>query len=469
MEISRSINSVEWSTISRSSAESQSRAGVNPREATASAVGRASLEAVGQAFMANSNAVRTRTASFEQDVSLPPRLQEEMSNTQLRIQQLNISTASSEGRIKSYHISINGTKIDMSNLTPEQQKVVFLAANQLAKAEEESPPDRVVRTVNVARNVASSAFRRLKDSYSLIVNPENRENPVQLYKHSIKQTPLAKVMHTLGVAHQKKSIGSGSYKAVHLMENIALSAHQPILGPYVRAVVKEGKSVAKTATSVYRRIENSQDPNKKYVLVSHKMTFEKKGVLREAWISPHCSQGDFWACCTGENPISPKQKKELLVQLAKGLKFFHENGIVHCDLKPENLFLTTDERGKLLLKIADNEEALLFDRSGKIDPTFNHTRILDDDVNIVRTKGYAPNDLPVFANGLKASKNGYGDLAFERARKWDIHAFCQIARDALKDKVVSNRFAQIEFDSRDRHLDNPSWDEIIDLIGNLLV
>jgi WD40 repeat protein len=47
-------------------------------------------------------------------------------------------------------------------------------------------------------------------------------------------------------------------------------------------------------------------------------------------------------------PVPLRQAVEIAVEVCRGLEAAHEQGLVHCDLKPENLFLTSDGRVKIL-------------------------------------------------------------------------------------------------------------------------
>ena len=47
-------------------------------------------------------------------------------------------------------------------------------------------------------------------------------------------------------------------------------------------------------------------------------------------------------------PISPRQAVNYAIQIAKGLSAAHEKGVVHRDLKPDNLFVTRDGHLKIL-------------------------------------------------------------------------------------------------------------------------
>ncbi|HEY9898832.1 MAG TPA: diguanylate cyclase [Pantanalinema sp.] len=47
-------------------------------------------------------------------------------------------------------------------------------------------------------------------------------------------------------------------------------------------------------------------------------------------------------------PLSSDEVRRLLVQLARALAYIHQQGLVHCDIKPENIRLTPDGRLKLM-------------------------------------------------------------------------------------------------------------------------
>src|SRR5438132_3824787 len=56
-------------------------------------------------------------------------------------------------------------------------------------------------------------------------------------------------------------------------------------------------------------------------------------------------------------PITPRKAIDYAIQIARGLSAAHEKGILHRDLKPDNLFITRDNR----LKILDFGLAKLFE------------------------------------------------------------------------------------------------------------
>ncbi|WAS93327.1 serine/threonine-protein kinase [Nannocystis punicea] len=52
-------------------------------------------------------------------------------------------------------------------------------------------------------------------------------------------------------------------------------------------------------------------------------------------------------------PTAPKRVVEWSIQILRGLEHAHGQGVIHRDLKPQNVFLTRDQHGNQLLKLVD--------------------------------------------------------------------------------------------------------------------
>lgn len=52
-------------------------------------------------------------------------------------------------------------------------------------------------------------------------------------------------------------------------------------------------------------------------------------------------------------PFAPSDVVTLLIQVLEGLDAAHAHGVVHCDLKPDNLLLTRDAQGQRQMKVLD--------------------------------------------------------------------------------------------------------------------
>jgi serine/threonine protein kinase/tetratricopeptide (TPR) repeat protein len=59
-------------------------------------------------------------------------------------------------------------------------------------------------------------------------------------------------------------------------------------------------------------------------------------------------EGETLRAALGRGPLPMRQALDYAIQLAAGLGAAHEKGIVHRDVKPENLFITSDGRAKIL-------------------------------------------------------------------------------------------------------------------------
>src|SRR5436853_2294429 len=58
-----------------------------------------------------------------------------------------------------------------------------------------------------------------------------------------------------------------------------------------------------------------------------------------------------WIATNG--PIPPRLTVEIAIQALHGLEHLHSMGLIHRDISPENIMLSQDHHGKLLVKVID--------------------------------------------------------------------------------------------------------------------
>lgn len=70
-------------------------------------------------------------------------------------------------------------------------------------------------------------------------------------------------------------------------------------------------------------------------------------------VMEHLEGDDLSTLLFKEGPLAPQRAVTLVIQACRGLEAAHRKGIIHRDMKPENLFVTSGERGEERVKVLD--------------------------------------------------------------------------------------------------------------------
>ena len=66
-------------------------------------------------------------------------------------------------------------------------------------------------------------------------------------------------------------------------------------------------------------------------------------------IMPYCEGGELTQLINSNNYLSEKRIKEIFIQIVEGVKFIHENNVIHRDLKPNNILFLDKEKTKVVI------------------------------------------------------------------------------------------------------------------------
>ena len=65
------------------------------------------------------------------------------------------------------------------------------------------------------------------------------------------------------------------------------------------------------------------------------------------------NEGNLSSFLKKNGPLSLFNLKKLLIDISSALSFGHKQGLFHLDIKVENIFVFSDDKGNLVFKISD--------------------------------------------------------------------------------------------------------------------
>lgn len=142
----------------------------------------------------------------------------------------------------------------------------------------------------------------------------------------------------------RRLLGEGSMGAVWVADDplLAISVALKVLQPTslgkvgVRRLLREARAAAQL----------------KHPAIVHVLDF---GVSPEgeAYLALELLEGETMTALVARGPVPAVTAVSMLLPVLDALAVAHEHGIVHRDIKPDNLFVARDERGRLQPKILD--------------------------------------------------------------------------------------------------------------------
>jgi hypothetical protein len=221
------------------------------------------------------------------------------------------------------------------------------------RIEDISAPDKQPLTRDECKTIVESV---LLNQQELVAEASVHPNKT-IYKRDIKgvKLPRAIQIDTDGsiFIHFNKSkvrdkvIGTGSLKKVRFA--VKFNNMQVYAVAEVKVKTKQ-QLVAQQEEGQFLRLLKGVDgvsQIEKEVLVQG-----KKGQDKLLIIQPYYNSGDLFSNIDA-GLLTPKEKLQITLDLLKGLASIHSKGIIHCDMKPQNVFLSENEQGKLSAFIGD--------------------------------------------------------------------------------------------------------------------
>ena len=151
-------------------------------------------------------------------------------------------------------------------------------------------------------------------------------------------------------------LGRGSYSEVFVARDNAAAQGEPhlvvikALNPYLQG--SPDLDLERTLIENFRNEAVALDRVRHPHIISrlgHGTAIDLQGRTFHYLVLEYLPGGDLQAFCR-ERTLEPRQALSYLEQVCDGLSFAHEHGVIHRDVKPQNLLLTADH---CIVKIAD--------------------------------------------------------------------------------------------------------------------
>src|SRR5687768_16292407 len=152
-------------------------------------------------------------------------------------------------------------------------------------------------------------------------------------------------------------LGRGSYAEIYVARDVLASPQSPHSKVVIKALnvflqndldLDLERTLVENFQNEAVALDRVRHPNI-ISRIGHGTARDLRGTVFHYLALEYLSGGDLAKACR-EKGLSLKQALFYIEQVCAGLGFAHKNGIIHRDIKPQNLLLTTDRQ---TVKIAD--------------------------------------------------------------------------------------------------------------------
>lgn len=175
-------------------------------------------------------------------------------------------------------------------------------------------------------------------------------------KHVVKMTtPAANMSLIQKYGKCQEVIGKGAYGTVRVAHKFDRDTQREVLyavKEFKRRGQESESSFNKRLTSEFCISSSLHDIN-----IIHTLDLMKDGRGEYCQVMEYCDGGDLYSLILASEGVLKQDEADCFFkQLIRGVVYMHSMGVAHCDLKPENLLLTTNG----VLKISDFGNAECF-------------------------------------------------------------------------------------------------------------
>jgi len=145
---------------------------------------------------------------------------------------------------------------------------------------------------------------------------------------------------------QARVLGRGGYSCVHLGCHVPSAQLYAVKVVTKRYLLKRDIGNIRRETSIHSRLAHANVVR----FIEH---FEDADAIK--MIVEHCEGGDLQQYMQrpgGHNTLSGKSARHIFQHIVKALAYVHEQGIIHCDVKPQNVLFATNDPSSVI-KLCD--------------------------------------------------------------------------------------------------------------------